>query len=263
MIGIKRQGGVSRFAIQGALSSSLLWCGCGGLVSSKSDRPAPPTQLPSRSAVAPEAAVSFVPSASTQAPDSEVDGTSPTVQERVGLRPASEGLDAGSEALAPDLPLVPFCLEGEVRCMDANVEVCDAGGEGWSIKETCVTAAVCEPFYGGCILGGPEPGTLICNGASLQRANDSRTGFDEIELCAADCLCDAVRGDCRPPTCATGEVRCNGSTLEVCNLCTGGFDFVEECDSPSICEPSLRRCTDGVLPAFDAGGGGASVDGGL
>ncbi len=63
------------------------------------------------------------------------------------------------------------CTAGELRCVGAELQTCNAFGNGWDVIATCASDAECSVSAGTC-----QPctlGTIECNGALLRRCNET------------------------------------------------------------------------------------------
>lgn len=155
----------------------------------------------------------------------------------------------------------------QVRCTSAGVEVCNAEGTDYELKESCGGDTHCDETARKCITGLCEPTTFYCAGDTLRRCNEAGDGYEAVQQCGRD-LCSAADGACR--VCVPGSRRCEDDSAFVCNqegsqwdreacgadtpFCVGNGTCVSctsnaqcESDNPclqSSCNTGRGRCTE-------------------
>jgi hypothetical protein len=89
------------------------------------------------------------------------------------------------------------CTEGEYRCNDIYLELCEAGS--WERASRCATYALCDLEDRTCREPVCEEGEFQCvGGQSLQRCPPTRDEWQDVTTCSPDTECDADLGRCRP-----------------------------------------------------------------
>jgi hypothetical protein len=151
------------------------------------------------------------------------------------------------------------CEAGLAQCNGAQIQLCRDDRTGLDpVGEPCESAALCnaddpanafceEPL---CRRGATSGDEFRCEGAQLQRCNESLTVYDTLQTCVTAALCDASQrfDGCRPPVCDPGEFACADGFLQVCNTDRTGFDSLENCGSQAQCDANAGRCADPCEP---------------
>jgi hypothetical protein len=151
------------------------------------------------------------------------------------------------------------CEAGLSQCNGAQIEVCREDRTGLdAVGAPCESAALCnaedpanafceEPL---CRRGATSGDEFRCEGANLQRCNESLTVYDTIQTCITPQLCDASQrlDGCRPPVCQPGQFNCADGFLQTCNAGQTGFDNLENCGSQAQCDANAGRCADPCEP---------------
>jgi len=146
-----------------------------------------------------------------------------------------------------------------MQCNGAQIQVCrddrtalDDVGPPCESAALCnaddPTNAICEPPV--CHRGATAGDEFHCEGAQLQRCNESLTIYDTIQTCVTAALCDASQrqNGCKTPACQPGQHACNGGFLQTCNADQTGFDNTENCGSQAQCDANAGRCADPCEP---------------
>jgi formylglycine-generating enzyme required for sulfatase activity len=154
----------------------------------------------------------------------------------------------GGEGQCP----APACDPGELRCSEEELEVCNSGRTGYTLQETCASAALCYESLstGACATPAcTSAGENLCTGASnatLATCNDDLTGFDTIAACATAELCDLSLPEnggtgtaCVTPACDEGEHQCEGTTLRACNAARTAFEDQDTCLTEGLCSAGV------------------------
>jgi hypothetical protein len=147
------------------------------------------------------------------------------------------------------------CEAGQMQCNGAQIQVCrDDRTALDDVGAPCESAALCnadDPSNAFCDppvcrRGATSGDEFHCEGALLQRCNESLTAYDTIETCVTAALCDASqRADgCKTPVCEPGQHACNGGFLQTCNADQTGFGNTENCGSQAQCDANAGRCAD-------------------
>jgi hypothetical protein len=151
------------------------------------------------------------------------------------------------------------CEAGHMQCNGAEIQKCRDDRTGLDDTGTvCESAALCnaadplnafceEPT---CRRGATSGSEFRCDGAALQRCNESLTGFDTIETCLNAALCDASQrfDGCLEPDCQPGDFACSEGFLQACNADQTGFENIENCGSQAACDANAGRCADPCEP---------------
>jgi hypothetical protein len=151
------------------------------------------------------------------------------------------------------------CEAGQMQCNGAQVQVCRADRTGLDDSGIlCDSAALCnasDPANAfceppACHRGATSSDEFHCEGAALQRCNESLSGYDTIDTCVSPALCDASQrfDGCQPPVCQPGQHACSEGFLQLCNADQTGFDNVENCGSQAACDANRGRCADPCEP---------------
>jgi hypothetical protein len=151
------------------------------------------------------------------------------------------------------------CDPGQMQCNGAQIQLCRDDQTG--LDDTgapCESAALCnaddptnvvcdEPL---CRRGATSGNEFHCEGAQLQRCNESLTVYDTIQTCVTPALCDASQrfNGCKPPACQPGGHACSNGFLQTCNANQTGYDNVENCGSQAQCDANAGRCADPCEP---------------
>ncbi len=151
------------------------------------------------------------------------------------------------------------CEAGLAQCNGAQIQVCrddrtalDPVGAPCESAALCnaedATNAFCEAPL--CHRGATSGDEFRCDGAQLQRCNESLTVYDTVQTCVTAALCDASQrqNGCRPPVCQPGQFACNNGFLQTCNEDQTGFDNLENCGSQAQCDANAGRCADPCEP---------------
>jgi hypothetical protein len=151
------------------------------------------------------------------------------------------------------------CEAGQMQCNGAQIQVCGADRTGLDdVGAPCESAALCnaddpsnafcEPPV--CHRGATAGDEFHCEGAQLQRCNESLTIYDTIQTCVTAALCDASQrfNGCKTPACQPGQHACNGGFLQTCNADQTGFENTENCGSQAQCDANAGRCADPCEP---------------
>jgi hypothetical protein len=151
------------------------------------------------------------------------------------------------------------CEAGQMQCNGAQIQVCrddrtalDDLGPPCESAALCNTDdpsnAVCDPPV--CRRGATSGDEFHCEGALLQRCNESLTVYDTIQTCVTAALCDASQrfNGCKTPACQPGRHNCSNGFLQTCNADQTGFDNTENCGSQAQCDANAGRCADPCEP---------------
>ncbi|HEU4577224.1 MAG TPA: hypothetical protein VFS67_03145 [Polyangiaceae bacterium] len=151
------------------------------------------------------------------------------------------------------------CEAGQMQCNGAQIQVCREDRTALDdLGPPCESAALCnaddpsnafcEPPV--CHRGATAGDEFQCQGAELQRCNESLTVYDTIQTCVTPALCDASQrfNGCKRPACQPGEHACNGGFLQTCNADQTGFENTENCGSQAQCDANAGRCADPCEP---------------
>jgi len=146
------------------------------------------------------------------------------------------------------------CVPGVARCTGAKLEVCGEDGLGFSVKETCESASLCNPVAVACTKSACLPGTKTCAGDVLQACNADQTAFEKEKQCEAG-LCDNTGKQC--DICLAGATKCEGNVVQTCNTdgqsykmmaCSGqtshcvGAGKCVQCAATADCSAPLNAC---------------------
>ena len=146
-----------------------------------------------------------------------------------------------------------------MQCNGAQIQVCRADQSALDNSgPPCESAALCnddDPTHAfcappSCRRGATSGDEFGCDGAALQRCNESLTGYDTIETCVTAALCDASQrfDGCQPPVCEPGQHACSEGFLQTCNADQTGFENSENCGSQAACDANAGRCSDPCEP---------------
>lgn len=152
-----------------------------------------------------------------------------------------ERLPPVTEDPRPSRPLV--CEVGQTRCEGSALVECKRNQTGWSIRQLCASAALCQP--GGCGEPACLPNELRCSEVDprlLQQCSDDLTGWVTVDTCESAAQCNASAGTCSEQPCAPGDQQCSGRDLQRCNNTTPGWTVLAECTTSAQCEPSQSTC---------------------
>ncbi|MBX7117150.1 MAG: hypothetical protein K1X64_22730, partial [Myxococcaceae bacterium] len=132
--------------------------------------------------------------------------------------PTNETCAAGTQACAPQMK----CTAGTTRCSpNLNaVETCDPNGS-WLTLTPCAQSCSAGACTGAATC---SPGTVRCNGSSVEACNTSGTAWLFNQSCNVGC----TAGLCNDP-CQNGEKRCNGAVPETCNMAGTGWSASTSC----------------------------------
>jgi len=142
-----------------------------------------------------------------------------------------------------------------MQCNGAQIQVCrDDRTALDDVGPPCESAALCnadDPSNAFCDppvcrRGATSGDEFHCEGALLQRCNESLTVYDTIQTCVSAALCDASQraNGCKTPVCQPGGHNCAGGFLQLCNADQTGFDNVENCGSQAQCDANAGRCAE-------------------
>ncbi|MEO8180593.1 MAG: hypothetical protein ABI895_17295, partial [Deltaproteobacteria bacterium] len=151
------------------------------------------------------------------------------------------------------------CEAGQMQCNGAQIQVCKDDRTGLDDSGApCESAALCnaddpsnafcdDPV---CRRGATSGNEFRCQGAELQRCNESLTVYDTIQTCVTAALCDATQrfNGCKAPVCQPSQHTCNNGFLQTCNADQTGFDNTENCGSQAQCDANAGRCADPCEP---------------
>jgi hypothetical protein len=151
------------------------------------------------------------------------------------------------------------CEAGNMQCNGAEIQKCREDRTGLDDTGTvCESAALCnaadplnaicdEPT---CRRGATSGDEFRCEGAELQRCNESLTGYDSVETCVTAALCDAGQrfDGCQEPVCQPGDFSCSAGFLQECTAEQTGFTDIENCGSQAACDANAGRCADPCEP---------------
>jgi hypothetical protein len=151
------------------------------------------------------------------------------------------------------------CEAGQMQCNGAQIQVCREDRTGLDdAGAPCESAALCnaddpanafcEPPV--CHRGATAGDEFHCEGAQLQRCNESLSLYDTIQTCVTAALCDASQrqNGCKTPACQPGQHACKGGFLQTCNADQTAFDNTENCGSQAQCDANAGRCADPCEP---------------
>ena len=151
------------------------------------------------------------------------------------------------------------CEAGQMQCNGAQIQVCRQ--DRTALDNTgplCESAALCnakDPANAfcetpACRRGATSGDEFKCDGARLQRCNESLTGYDAVQECVTAELCDASQrfNGCQAPKCQPGQHACNGEFLQTCNDGQTAFENTENCGAAGQCDANAGRCADPCLP---------------
>lgn len=156
------------------------------------------------------------------------------------------------------------CDAGEVACVGAVPQSCNASQTGWDVLPECLSDVYCSTSDAACPEGAPccltdpcEPGEMRCNQGEMQRCSADQTAWERVDSCATAELCANSLADCgaSPEACACqaapcedGQTRCNDATLERCNAGRTGWEVVEPCASDALCEAGRALAAPSCIP---------------
>ncbi len=151
------------------------------------------------------------------------------------------------------------CEAGHMQCNGAQLQQCREDRTGLDDTGTvCESAELCnaeDPLNAfceepACRRGATSADEFRCEGAALQRCNESLTDYETIDSCVSAGLCDASQrfDGCQQPACQPGDHACRDGFLQVCNVEQTGFDEVENCGSQAACDANQGRCADPCEP---------------
>lgn len=154
------------------------------------------------------------------------------------------------------------CLDGQYRCVGAELEICAADHAGFDPVQTCASADLCNAGAGECTDQVCVAGQHRCTGDDLEVCDGIGSGFDFVATCDPG-LCDPVAGECDvceplttecadPDTyrsCAAdgqawNETDCPAQTP----FCIDAGTCVQ-CQQPADCPPTGNPC---LVPTCDA-----------
>jgi hypothetical protein len=130
------------------------------------------------------------------------------------------------------------CTPGTTRCSRdlPAVELCGTDGQ-WTIREACVSRALCDGARGRCLPPACNIGDTRCVGQMRQTCSEDQTHFEDVERCPTSGTC--APDGCEPGKCTDGAVRCNGVSFESC--LAGEFVPLNRCATRALCDPA-RGC---------------------
>src|SRR6185295_17209743 len=132
------------------------------------------------------------------------------------------------------------CEAGQMQCNGAQIQICRDDSTALDpLGEPCESAALCnaddpanafcdDPV---CRRGATSGNEFHCEGALLQRCNESLTVYDTVQTCVTAALCDASQraNGCKTPVCQPGAHNCAGGFLQTCNAYLNDTDDTENC----------------------------------
>ena len=139
---------------------------------------------------------------------------------------------AEGDALVVDVSacLLPPCVDGEVRCQGAQLDICNEGRTAFESLELCATDVLCTNTLTYVGLGGrPRCRQAVCDfnehqcteSGILQVCTPGREGYQTTATCIGPPFCNASAADrgepgCTDAECAAGETQCNGAQIQRC-----------------------------------------------
>lgn len=91
----------------------------------------------------------------------------------------------------------PVCAPGVHSCDGQRLLTCNAGRDGWAMKENCKQGFVCDAANARCAVC--IAGSMACQGADLLRCTEDGQKMEVIQTCATGQICDASQGQCLTP----------------------------------------------------------------
>jgi len=132
------------------------------------------------------------------------------------------------------------CLAWEVKCEGAELKKCAPDRQGMVLKETCASAALCNPTSGTCKEPACTAGTYRCNGDVLEKCAADTSAFEGVATCSAG-LCDATSMKCRE--CTVGGKDCVGAIPRACDA-SGTWTSLAACGGTTpICKEGVCAAT--------------------
>jgi hypothetical protein len=141
-----------------------------------------------------------------------------------------------------------------MQCNGAQIQVCRADRS--ALDDTgapCESAGRCnasDPANAfceapSCRRGATSSSEFLCDGAALQRCNESLSGYETIETCVTAAQCDASQRflGCQVPVCQPGEHACSEGFLQTCKADLTGFENTRDCSAEGACDASAGQCT--------------------
>lgn len=111
---------------------------------------------------------------------------------------------------------LPVCSRSEYRCVDEQLELCNAERTGWESVAACGSAALCNAVDGRCDAAGCSPaGSHRCRSNQLEQCAQDQSGWSLVTACEAGEACDLGELGC-VTECPERAFRCNGSVPERC-----------------------------------------------
>lgn len=130
--------------------------------------------------------------------------------------------DLESEAAAMGACVDPSCAEGEFRCVEERLAICNPGLDGFTELMSCESADACNAVDGRCdVLGCETAGALRCRGQFLEQCAEDRSGWELLETCEVGTVCDIGILGCSDQ-CPAQRFRCNGVVPEECVMADDG-----------------------------------------
>jgi len=142
------------------------------------------------------------------------------------------GLSACSE------PILPDCTEGERKCQNNAIVICESGR--FSVEKTCEGATpLCDPATLTCagVQQDCVSGTRLCYGGDVRACTD---GQWKLNPCSGGTVCDAATTECRARLCTDGSYKCDNNTLYVCG--SEQWLISEACDETRLCDAGRGVC---------------------
>lgn len=102
---------------------------------------------------------------------------------------SSTSSTTGSSTSSTGTGVMPLCMRGELRCVGAQPQQCNASQDGWdNVDAVCATAELCKD--GTCNPPVCDVGESKCQGNALMVCNAGRTGFDSTACPQPDAICE-------------------------------------------------------------------------
>lgn len=125
-------------------------------------------------------------------------------------------------------PSCALCLDGEYRCVGAELQRCADDHQSFEFQQDCATAALCNATAGACTSQVCVPGQHRCDGDRLEQCDPGGSQFLLVQTCSSG-LCDAQGEQC--DVCVPSVVECAGNTsVRTCSS-DGQSWNVESCQS--------------------------------
>jgi hypothetical protein len=139
----------------------------------------------------------------------------------------------------------PACSEGEFRCSDEVLEVCNAGQTGFEEIDRCASPLLCNAGQGRCTdaVCDAAQRQRQCSGRNLEECAPGRSAWTLLDTCPSHALCDPAPSEgCQPEQCRIDSPSsppspyiCMSGNLMRCNDALTGWEFVETCLNPANC----------------------------